>query len=252
MHAFENVIAQPGSLQARRALAAAWTATTNPQAKVLRLAMAEHDGLPRLEAKAARREICNFIEAHGREWAGRYAALFERYEYRLGLLSEIAIRGDVLVEHGVDIFAHFPILHIGLREPFCLEQVCAMPQLQHISTLFLSGDGGDREAQVLAACPYLTNLRMASIGKRVTAVGMQALATAPSLTKVIAIDVTNNPGAQAAVRGHLFTMRVNECDYLMGPAAIPYYNDALDEAAKGYNCETPDWPPSYVDVAWTE
>ena len=54
------------------------------------------------------------------------------------------------------------------------------------------------------------------------------------------------------MRGHLFTMRVNECDYLMGPAAIPYYNDALDEAAKGYNCETPDWPPSFIDVAWTE
>ena len=252
MNAFENVIANPASVKARRELADYWMRIGHSQGQLLCREVAVKDDLPRDQFWEVLDEIRKLIEVHGREWAGRYAALFERYEYRLGLLSEIAIRGDVLVEHGVDIFAHFPILHIGLREPFCLEQVCAMPQLQHISTLFLSGDGGDREAQVLAACPYLTNLRMASIGKRVTAVGMQALATAPSLANVIAIDVTNNPGAQAAVRGHLFTMRVNESDYLMGPAAIPYYNDALDEAAKGYNCETPDWPPSYVDVAWTE
>lgn len=254
MNAFANVIANPASIAARRKLLLEWKAESHPQAQLLEvsLALLRPDELTLKEDDLYFSLERRLPEKHGREWAGRYAALFARYAYRLGLLSEIAIRGDVLVEHGVDIFAHFPILHIGLREPFCLEQVCAMPQLQHISTLFLSGDGGDREAQVLAACPYLTNLRMASIGKRITAVGMQALATAPSLTKVIAIDVTNNPGAQAAVRGHLFTMRVNESDYLMGPAAIPYYNDALDEAAKGYNCETPDWPPSYVDVAWTE
>jgi hypothetical protein len=252
MSAFNKVIAQPSSLQARRELAAEWTKVAHPQARLLSLAMAEHDGLPRLEAKAADREMDHLIDAHGREWAGEFLALFERYEYRLGLIAEIGIRGDVLVEHGARIFAHFPIQHLGLREPMCLEQVFAMPQLQQISTLFLTGDSGDPEAALMAACPYLTNLRIGALGDRITAVGMQALAMAPSLTNVIALDVTNNPGAHSSVRGHLFTKQINDSNYLLGQAAVPYYNEALDAAAKGYNCETPDWPPSYVDVAWTD
>lgn len=239
-------------MQARRELAAEWTTTAHPQARLLSLAMAEHDELPRLEAKAARREIRHLIEEHGHEWAGEIASLFERYEYCLGLIAEIGIRGDVLVEHGARIFANFPILHIGLREPMCLEQVFAMPQLQQIRTLFLAGDSGDHEAALMAACPYLTNLRSGALGDRVTAVGMQALATAPSLSNVIGLDVTNNPGAHSNVRGHLFIKPINDSVYLLGSAAVPLYNDALDQAAKGYNCETPDWPPSYVDVAWTE
>ena len=251
MNTFENVIAQPASLQARRELAAEWTKAAHPQARLLSLAMAEHDGLPRLEAKAARREIRELVDEHGREWAGWLAEIVSYYKYHLGMIGGITLTGEQFVQHGARICAHFPIVHLGLSEPLCLDTVCTMPQLAQMRSLYL-GAVGDSEAALLATCPYLTNLRSGALGKHITPVGMQALAASPYVGKVIAIDVTGNPGASSAVRGLLFTKQINDSVYLLGPAAIPLYNDALDEAAKGYNCETPDWPPSDWDVAWTD
>lgn len=254
MNAFANVIANPASIAARRRLLLEWKAEGHPQARLLEISLAllKPDELTLKEDDLYFSLERRLPEKHGREWAGRLAEMVQDYQYYLGMISSIDISGEKFVEHGAEICAMAPILHLGLSEPMCLKEVFAMPQLQQIRTLFLEGDSGDSEAELMAACPYLSNLRIGALGNRITAGGMQALATAPSLTNVIAINVTNNPGAQAAVRGHLFTMRVNELDYLMGQAAIPYYNDALREAAKGYNCETPDWPPSFIDVAWTE
>jgi hypothetical protein len=252
MNAFENVIANPSSVEARRQLANYWMAIGHPQGQLLSRAVGEKAGLPLDRVWDVRDEIRELVEEHGREWAGFLVDCTEAFYYELGMIGNVVLTGEQFVKYGARICASFPILHLGLREPLCLEQVFAMPQLKHISTLFLAGDSGDREAALMAACPYLANLRIGGLGSRITATGMQALATAPSLTSVISLNVTNNPGAHSSVRGHLFTKQINDSVYLLGPAAIPLYNDALDQAAKGYNCETPDWPPSYVDVAWTE
>ena len=254
MNAFTNVIANPASIAARRQLLVEWKAEGHPQAQLLELSLALLE-----PGKLTMKEDDRFFslerrlpEKYGREWAGRIADVVQDYRYHLGMISGITLTGEKFLKFGAELCALAPILHLGLCEPLCLEQVCAMPQLQQMRTLFLDGDSGDHEAALLAACPYLTNLRIGALGDRITAVGMQALATAPSLTNVIALDITNNPGAHSSVRGHLFTKQINDSVYLLGPAAVPLYNDALNEAAKGYNCETPDWPPSYVDVAWTD
>lgn len=254
MNAFANVIANPASIGARRQLLMEWKAEGHPQAQLLEVSLALLDP-GELTLKEDDRYFSlerRLPEKYGREWAGRIAEITQDYRYHLGMISGITLTGEKFLKFGAELCALAPILHLGLCEPLCLDQVFAMPQLRQIHTLFLDGDSGDHEAALMAACPYLTNLQSGALGDRITAVGMQALATAPSLTKVIALDVTNNPGAHSSVRGHLFTKQINDSVYLLGPAAVPLYNDALDQAAKGYNCETPDWPPSYVDVAWTE
>ena len=251
MNAFENVIAHPASVEARKQLASYWMAIGHPQGQLLSRAVAEKAGLPLDRVWDVRDEIRELVDEHGREWAGWLAEIVSYYKYHLGMIGGITLTGEQFVQHGARICAHFPIIHLGLSEPLCLDTVCKMPQLAQMRSLYL-GAVGDSEAALLATCPYLTNLRSGALGKHITAVGMQALAASPYVGKVIAIDVTGNPGASSAVRGLLFTKQINDSVYLLGPAAIPLYNDALDEAAKGYNCETPDWPPSDWDVAWTD
>ena len=252
LDAFQNVIANPASIAARRGLAELWTREQHPQGRLLFLELRDRFSDLAWDAHLQdRKEIRELVDEHGREWAGWLAEIVSYYKYHLGMIGGITLTGEQFVQHGARICAHFPIVHLGLSEPLCLDKVCTMPQLAQMRSLYL-GAVGDSEAALLATCPYLTNLRSGALGKHITAVGMQALAASPYVGKVIAIDVTGNPGASSAMRGLLFTKQINDSVYLLGPAAIPLYNDALDEAAKGYNCETPDWPPSDWDVAWTD
>ena len=256
MNTFENVIAQPASLQARRELAAEWTKAAHPQARLLSLAMAEHDGLPRLEAKAARREIRELVDQHGREWAGRIGELASWYKYELGLISACAVSGDTLVRHGDELFALAPILSLGVSEPLRLTEILKMPQLKQLKKFYVeSSELNDAGALQLAECANLANVILGSIDCRgLTNIGLQALLNSPYFDNMVACSLilperlANRPMPD----GRQSIFYLNEQWFLYNDAATAKpWAAAVAEAQLGYTQHV-FWPPLLDGLYWTE
>ena len=255
MNAFENLITQPGSLQARRELAAEWTAAAHPQAKVLSLAMAEHDGLPRLEAKAARREIRHLIDEHGREWAGRIAELTTSYDYELGLISACTATGTTLVEHGAELFSLAPLLSLGVSDPIHLAEVLKLPQLKQLKGFYVeSMIFNDSDAALLANCANLRGLIKGSIDCRgLTRVGLQVLMNSAVFDNMVACYMTmpEHLLQGGLPNGRQSLIKLDEHWYLQNDvAAAPYWNAAVEAGHQTWNMYVV-WPPLLDDLFWT-
>lgn len=255
MHAFENVIMQPRSLQARRALAVAWTATAHPQAKVLSLAMAEHDGLSRFEAKAARREIGALLDAHGREWAGRIADLTTSYDYKLGLISACTATGSTLVEHGAELFALAPILSLGVSDPLHFAEVLRLPQLKQLKGFYVESKVfNDSDAALLAKCTNLGGLIKGSIDCRgLTRAGVQLLVNSPVFDNMVACYMTipERLLQDGIASGRQSLIKLDDHWYMQNDAAAAsYWNAAVAAAHQTWNMHI-EWPPLLDDLYWT-
>ncbi len=254
MNAFNKVIAQPSSLQARRELAAEWTKVAHPQARLLSLAMAEHDGLPRLEAKAADREMDHLIEEHGREWAGRIGELASWYKYELGLISSLTVSGDTLVRHGDELFALAPIVSLGISQPLRLAEVLKMPQLKLVKSLVLEGESlTEEEAVLLAGCANLQGLVEGALNcHALSRACVQALLNSPYFDNMVACGISLSPEvAQRSPGGRQRLMCLDERWYMQNDvAAAPYWNAAVEAGHQTWNMYVV-WPPLLDDLFWT-
>ena len=254
MNAFEIMIAQPGSLQARRELAAEWTTTAHPQARLLSLAMAEHDELPRLEAKAARREIRHLIEDHGREWAGRIGELASWYKYELGLISSMTVSGDTMVRYGAELFGLAPIVSLGISQPLRLAEVLKMPQLKQLKSLTLEGESlTEAEAALLAGCANLQGLVEGGLNcHALSRAGVQALLNSPHFDNMVACSISLSPEvAQRSPDGRQRLIRLDERWYMQNDvAAAPHWNAAVEAGHQTWNMHVV-WPPLLDDLYWT-
>lgn len=254
MNAFERVIAHPSSLQARRELAAAWTHHGHAQARLLSLAMAEQDGLPRFEAKAARREIRELIDAHGREWAGRIGELASWYKYELGLISSLTVSGDTLARHGDELFALAPILSLGISQPLRLAEVLKMPQMKQVKSLVLEGESlTEAEAVLLAGCANLQGLVEGAINcHSLSRAGVQTLLDSPYFDNMVACAISLSPEVAANFPdGRQRLMCLDGRWYMQNDAAAaPYWNAAVAAAHQTWNMYV-EWPPLLDDLYWT-
>jgi hypothetical protein len=202
MDAFARVLAEPGSLAARRALAAQWKAANDPRSELVEKQLAYRDLELRDEsssksARALRDQIRALIDREGRKWAGRIADLVESYEYRRGLVAQVKLRGERFVQHAAELFALAPIQHVDLTAPLAFDQVVGLPQLRKLVSLGINQQldkFGDREATLLARSPHAAGLRWVGLYRnQIGEAGVEALAASPYLASARYIGLDYNP-----------------------------------------------------------
>ena len=249
MTELEHAIAQPASLVARRALAAAWEAAGDPRAELIRVQLVfweetARGGRASPRAQQARARADEPVRAHGRAWAGRIAALVERYRYHRGLVAEIKLSGDRLVELADELFALAPIQHLTLTAPIARwRELCALPRLAQIVSLEVAGVRafGDAEAMALASARHAAGLRWLGLsGCAIGQPGVEALAASPYLDQLTYLGLRDNPfdpSPQIWNDGGVITVEPHP-----GAAGLEraygrrrWLTPTMDEAA--------DWPP---------
>ncbi len=258
MDAFARVLAQPGSLAARVALAAAWRALGDARADLIdkQLALRElhaRGDFASPRPKALDRDIREILARHGREYAGRVADLVQAYEFRRGLVAHVTVSGERFPEIATELFALAPIQHLNLVEPLGdLARVLATPELAKLVTLecVRMGDAfGDAGARTLARSPNVAGLRWIDLmSDGIGEPGVEALAASPHLTNALYIDFDDNPADP--------TPYGTELDGPSGScmAGRPPLAEQLERTygKRPWLAVPPDaWPPRRDDVAVT-
>lgn len=259
--AFSNVLVHPTSVAARRALAVAWRAAGDPRVELLeRELMIFDDRRGAVDIRPAdydrmTSEIEDIKARDGAAWAGRIHELAASYYYELGLIEAITIPGDRFVEHASEILALAPLLEVALVPPIDVEAVCRIPELARLHGLWISGKQqlGDREAIMLASCPYLRNLEMANWGGNIGDAGCAAIARSPYLRDIKYVDLSTNPCTESltSIGGWLSPLKFEMSWCLVGPAGQYLVDEAIQ---RSYNTEnqTIFFPPSLTEFCWTE
>jgi hypothetical protein len=245
-----KVLAYPRAVQARRELARYWRDHGDPRAELIERQLREHDGLGMLSWETVPREIKRLIREHGREWAGKIADLTNDYGFGLGLVARINIAGDEFVKHAADLVKMAPIVHVVMEPPIDLVAVASVPDLSQICTLFVRSGPWLNDAAVTAFAnsPNVRGMReIGFAGGEITQDGFAALAGSVHLPRLISIDVTDNPGAEAGRLGTLIEHRY----YLLGPDSGPYWELAYQAAMEDYQAHLA-WPPLSADITWED
>ena len=199
--AFERVLAEPGSLAARHALAAEWKAAGDPRATLIEQQLAQRElALAGKMDDAARagREIDELIARHGRAFAGPIADLVDGFQFFRGLVARVTLRGAQWQVRAAELLRLAPIQHLKLTAPLGdLDALFGMPELLRLRSLNLPSQQkafGDRGAIALARSPHVTNLRFLDLGgDAIGQAGIEAIAASPYLAQAAFIHFTGNP-----------------------------------------------------------
>lgn len=199
MTPYERVLAEPGSIAARQALAAA----SDPRKELIEKQLARR-ALERANdyaSGASRRletEIAAIVASHGRALAGPVADLVVGYRFRRGVVAQVKLSGESWVRVAAQVMALAPIQHLDLCEPLGdLAAVFAVPELARVVTLevaLLDDKFGDAGAIALARSPRVTNLRWIDLSSdAIGEAGVEAIAASPYLQHARFIAFNDNP-----------------------------------------------------------
>lgn len=254
MSEFQNVIAHPHSLQARRALADHWLQTGDPRGKFASDQIDVYEGRALYTGEQTKIElkIIRAIEKHGREWAGELVEFFTDFEFELGLVSSVAVSVDTFVNRGMELIRTAPIVDVTLWPPGDPTKVADIPALAQMRSLAFGGGPWitDDVVERLAASSYLGQLRALDVGYgNVTARGVTALAQLERLPHIMYIDITGNPCVNTLTSA--LVAKVKGRTYLVGEAGRASLESAISIAQQGY--ASPDdvlWPPSFPEFSF--
>ncbi|MCY1074079.1 hypothetical protein [Archangium lansingense] len=199
MNAFERVLAEPGSLAARKELLAEWKRKGDRRASVLEkqllLFEAEKAGG---DVEPQRRAVNVELIRDGKALAGELAGLVQDFKFQRGLVAEIKISGADFVARAAKLFTLAPIQHVTITLP--LPSVTAffdVPQLAKLTSLnmpLLGAAFGDAGASALAGCAHAKGLKWISLNKdELTLVGVESLAASTYLADVAFLGLDGNP-----------------------------------------------------------
>jgi hypothetical protein len=214
MDAFAQVLAEPGSMAARRALLADWKTRGDPRAELLenQLTYLELERAGDDRAYALRLAINVAIARRGGAWAGELAKRVTDYKFHRGLVAEITLSGADFVARAPQLFELAPIQHVTITAPLpSMDALFAVSQLAKLTSLNMPGLGaafGDSGAFALARCEHAARLRWISLNyDAIGQAGVEALADSPMLAHVRFLGLGGNavdptPYVQEVMEGH--------------------------------------------------
>jgi uncharacterized protein (TIGR02996 family) len=146
-------------------------------------------------------------------------------DFRRGFLDGARLRATTFVKHAAEIFRVAPLLRtLALYEPErVVLSLAACPQLAHVCELeFLDPNQlGAEDVRVLAASPYLKNLRALDLGMaQVGDAGVAALAASPHLAGLTRLDLAYTglgPAGARALAGSRYLKNLTDLSLLGDP-----------------------------------
>ncbi|MDX2087535.1 MAG: hypothetical protein SFX73_06785 [Kofleriaceae bacterium] len=252
MDAFDRVLAEPGSLEARKELLAAWKRKGDKRASFLEQQLALFEARQRGDDTEAMRRAVNLaVIRDGKALAGEVARLVSKFEFHRGLVAEITISGADFVARAAKLFTLAPIQHVTITLPLpLLSAFFDLPQLAKLTSLNmpkLGGAFGDAGASALAGCRHARALRWIALNNdEITQVGAQALAASSSLAEVAYLGLRGNPADPTP-----FRQEIMEGQYSSGRP--PLADDLEAKFGKRRWLEVPEdtdpWPPDRESLA---
>lgn len=247
--AWARVLAEPGSMAARRALLAAWATRTDAAKTILegQLALDAHRRGGRLgspEAQALYRSLNLAIHRDGHIAAGFVLPITKRFWFHRGLVAEVELSGERFVERAAALVEAAPVQHLVLTAPLGdLDRLFAVPELERFTSLTIHGLGeafGDAGARALARSPRVARLRWIALTDcAIGLAGVEALAASRHLAGAAFVGLGGNPSdptPQAQVyEGVAYTSRpplAQALERRFGPR--PWLAEPADAE---------DWPP---------
>ncbi|MDB4964074.1 MAG: hypothetical protein JWP01_4073 [Myxococcales bacterium] len=195
-----QVLAQPGSIEARHVLARAWEAAGDPRGTLLRalldLEALERDNYNSKQTRAARVAVRPLLEQHRKALVGDVAGLVADYELVRGLVGKVTISVDQFLSAAPALFAAAPVQHLVLTAPATQwASVVGSPYLERLVSVQATGLGlGDGGASALAASPHAARLRWIDLADNgIGRPGVERLAAAPQLASVAYLGLRGNP-----------------------------------------------------------
>jgi uncharacterized protein (TIGR02996 family) len=131
-------------------------------------------------------EADDLLARHEGEWAGRVGALALDWRWRRGMIEQVAVGADTLLEQGEELFAAMPIREVRLEaEPAHLPRLADCPLLGRVERLEL---GGPREDSPFASA-YLRDGPLL------------ALLRSRYLTRLTELELTNQGAETPTIQG---------------------------------------------------
>ena len=200
METLAQVLASPRSNAARRALADAG----DPRAPLIRAQLTmweEHRAgrIGRPTYNAASAEATKLVNANARKWAGDVPRYVDAWAFQRGLVSDVTVSCDRLVDSFDELCRIAPLQHLRLRAPFKeFGRLVTHPRFAQIVSLEVEGqtDFGDRELFALARSVKSSGIRWLGLTRTsVGRLGLEALAASPHHTwlQVVSYDGPWNP-----------------------------------------------------------
>jgi uncharacterized protein (TIGR02996 family) len=156
---------------------------------------------------ALRQREAELLGAHARAWRAELGVATIAAHFTRGFISEAVVLASDLAARGARALETRPSPRwIVVRSTLAdIEALAKLPQLARVSSLEVSGNwsDGDWSITVLAASRFLGGLRTLALRfHRIDLSGIRAIAEAPSLAKLVALDLGGNflaSEAQAAL-----------------------------------------------------
>lgn len=196
MTALSRVLAEPGSIAARKELAAeAGGKLGEIIEKQLTLREQRH---AKSMSKSLRAEVKALIAAHGAAIAGDLEKLVTAYEFHRGMPAEVRVTAEQWRANAAAIVANAPVQHVEVIAPLGdVAALFAVPEWTRISTLMIGGHEGafgDAGAIALAQSPHVANMKSLDLNSNaIGRPGVEALAASPYLERAIRINFAGNP-----------------------------------------------------------
>jgi len=191
------VLAAPGELAPRLALADALTREGDPRGELIRRQIALLGKLTPDQRELNARRCAELMAAHGATWT-RAAEGWAEVRFRAGFIAAIRTTGDELLKHGDALLAVEPVEEVTLdgASDETLAALAKRPMLARIRRLSVYGGHTDAGATKLCASAYVAALASVSF----TDVG-PAFATALAKSKLGALRVLALTGCEIGDEG---------------------------------------------------
>lgn len=247
-----DVLTTPAADAPRLAYADAIQASDPDRAELIRTQVALTRSLQQRMPDGSRAmmysKLRNLVNHHGARWMKsiRDLGYVQDPVMLRGFVEWVTLSAQDFLEHGDDVYACAPVLHVDLTnvKPHA-EALFASPLLDRIHSLGLQENQlGDHELKLLAGSPHLGQLRFLDLSaNEIGPAGVDALAASDQLPSLRYVDVRDNPvpdptprptegDAQTATRietpsaGIALEQRFGKRAWLSAEALFPYYPPA--------------------------
>lgn len=244
----QEVLERPRSLRARHALADRWISVGDAQGHFINNLLRAHERDLSISLGELDRQYFDLLEKHEAEWKAPVLRLVSECDFRLGLVSAVAVSGDALVANGAELLSMAPIIAFSVESPYELQRNLDSGMFRNAVELRFPATTAldDSLALALANSPNVRQVRILDLeGGSITQRGLYALANSKNLPDLISIEVTGNPCAH-----NTGVMRNDERDFYICAAGESFLAAAQHDMLLSSDPMVLHWPPLFDEFAW--
>jgi uncharacterized protein (TIGR02996 family) len=256
---YDAVVAEPNEDAPRLAMAAYLDRQGDPWGIFIRAQLALTSAARRgakAEAVLRRDEADQLRRQHEKGWMNGVDALVNLCTFNRGFVEEVSVYAQRYVPHADELFRRAPIRHLVLSDVGDrLAAILHNPHMGQLVSLYIGNRSrghaiGDAGLMAIAACPYLSRLKVLEVPKQdIGMTGLEALCASKHLPSLLYVNLSGNhvddpregygtdwatgeverSGAYLPPLGYELEAKYGELPWLHGPSRLVNYPPWMEE-----------------------